>query len=79
MCFCKSTLKAYLKQTHPISTMKMMLCRKYSFQKLTPFSHGNNVLDAAACNIEGFLSRDTCVCSTLLKRANWSKQSNSPH
>jgi hypothetical protein len=27
---------------------------KYSFQKLTQFSQGNNVLDAAASNIKGF-------------------------
>jgi hypothetical protein len=26
----------------------MMICRKYSFQKLTQFSQGNNILDPAA-------------------------------
>jgi hypothetical protein len=31
------------------------MCEEGSFQKLTQFSHGNNVLDAAASNIDGFL------------------------
>jgi hypothetical protein len=30
---------------------------KYSFQKLTQFSQGNNVLDAPPSNIDGFVSR----------------------
>jgi hypothetical protein len=30
-------------------------------QKLSQFSHGNNVLDAPASNMDGFLLRDTCV------------------
>jgi hypothetical protein len=34
-----------------------------SLQKLTQFSQGNNVLDAAHSNIHGFLFRDTCVSS----------------
>jgi hypothetical protein len=34
--------------------------------KLTQFSNGNNVQDAAASNIDAFLWRDTCVCSTQL-------------
>jgi hypothetical protein len=32
------------------------------------------VLDAAASNIDGFLSRDTCVSSTLLNRCIWYKE-----
>jgi hypothetical protein len=53
---------AYLQ---PISTLKLLSCRKYSCQKLTQFSQGNNVLDVPASNADGFLSRGTCVSSTL--------------
>jgi hypothetical protein len=38
-------------------------CRKFSFQKLTQFSQGNNVLDVAASNTDAFLWRDTCFFS----------------
>jgi hypothetical protein len=34
-----------------------------SFEKLTQFSKGNNVLNASASNLDGFLWRDTCVSS----------------
>jgi hypothetical protein len=50
-----------------------MICRKYSCQKLSQFSQGNNVLDAPASNLDGFLCRDTCVpqvCWIGLLRAN---------
>jgi hypothetical protein len=50
MCFFSSAVQAYLEQREPISTLKNPNCRKYSFQKLTPFSQGNNVLEAAAYN-----------------------------
>jgi hypothetical protein len=43
-----------------------MICSKYTFQKLTQFSQGNNVIDIAASNIDGVLRRDTCVSSTQL-------------
>jgi hypothetical protein len=39
--------------------------------KLTQFSNGNNVQDAAASNIDAFLWRDTCVCSTQLNSPIW--------
>jgi hypothetical protein len=42
-------------QREPISTLKILTCRKYSIQKLTKFSQGNNMLDAAASDIDGFL------------------------
>jgi hypothetical protein len=32
----------------------------YSFQNITQFSQGTNVQDAAASNMDGFLSRDMC-------------------
>jgi hypothetical protein len=44
-----------------------MICRRYSFQKLTQFICGNNVLDAAASITNGFLSRYTCVSSIQMK------------
>jgi hypothetical protein len=40
-----------------------MICRKYSFQKLTQFSQANNVVDVVASHMDDFLSRDTYVSS----------------
>jgi hypothetical protein len=42
------------------STLKTMNHRKYYFPKLTQYSQGNNVLDTAASNIDGFLEQ--CMC-----------------
>jgi hypothetical protein len=51
-----------------LSTLKNLSCRKYSFTRLTQFSQGNNVLDDTCCNIDFFLSRDSCVSSTQMNR-----------
>jgi hypothetical protein len=58
----------YWEQTEPNSNLKNLSCRKDFFQKQTKFSEGNNVLYAAAPNIDSFLWKDTCVSSTQL---NW--------
>jgi hypothetical protein len=50
----------------PIPSLKNLSCRRYSFQKLTEFSQGNNVLYGEANTIDGFL------CSY------WNKYSLSP-
>jgi hypothetical protein len=78
MGFFNSAEKAYFLQTEPISTLKNLSCREYSFQKLTQFSQGNNVLDAPAFIKDGFLCRDTCVSSTQMNRPIWNKESISP-
>jgi hypothetical protein len=44
----------------PLKTMMYSQC---SFQKLTQFSQGNNVLDAPDFNTNHFLSWDTCISS----------------
>jgi hypothetical protein len=44
--------------------LKIMIFRKYSFQKLTQFTLGNNALGVPSSNMDGFLSRDSCVPST---------------
>jgi hypothetical protein len=75
ICFFNLAEEAYLEQNEPFSTLKTMICRKYSFQKQTQFSQGNNVLDATASNIDGFLWRGSCVFSIQLNRPIWSKQS----
>jgi hypothetical protein len=67
-----------LEKKEPISTMKNMIYRKYFFQKLTKFSKGYNVLNAAASNIDGFLGRDTCVSSPQLDNHICSKPSSNP-
>jgi hypothetical protein len=41
--------------------------RQYSFEKQTQFSQGNNVLEAPASILHGFLLRDTYVHSSQLK------------
>jgi hypothetical protein len=78
MCFFISAEEAYLEQNKPFHTMKSMICRSYSFQKVTQLSQRNNVLPAAASNIDGFLLRGTCVSCTQLNIPLWSKQSLSP-
>jgi hypothetical protein len=47
--------QAYVEQTEPISTLCSISSTKISFQNLTLFSQGNNVLDAPAYNTNGFL------------------------
>jgi hypothetical protein len=70
--------QAYMQQNEPFFILKTMTCRNYSFQNLTQFSQENNVLDAAASNIDGFLSRDTCVSLTQKNRLIWRKDRFSP-
>jgi hypothetical protein len=66
LCFFKLAELVYLEKTEPISTLKHLSRRKYSFQKLTQFFQGINVLDAPASNIDDFLYADTCDSSTKL-------------
>jgi hypothetical protein len=53
-----------MEQKEPNSTSKHLRYSKYSFQKLTQFSQGHNVLDLHASNTYGFPLRDKCVSST---------------
>jgi hypothetical protein len=78
MCFFNLTEWAYLKENDLFSNLKIVICRKYSLQKLTKFSEGTNMLDAAASNRDASPWRDTCVSSTHLKRPFWTKQSIFP-
>jgi hypothetical protein len=75
MCFFKSAEQAYLEQTEFLPTLKHLFCRNNSFQKLTQFSQGNNILDTPAFNMDHFLYTDICVSSTQCNRPIWSKQS----
>jgi hypothetical protein len=50
----------------------------YSFEKLTQFSEGNNALDAASSNIDGFLCGDTFVSSMQLSSPIWNSLSLFP-
>jgi hypothetical protein len=59
----------------PISTLKTMICRNHTLQKLTQFSVGKNVLDTTASNRDGCLWRDTCVSPNQLNRPIWNKMS----
>jgi hypothetical protein len=61
ICFDISFVSTYLDHKEPFSTLKGLICRSYSFQKLTQFLQGNQVVDAAASNINGFLWSYTCV------------------
>jgi hypothetical protein len=61
------------------SSLKMVIGRQYSFQKLIQFSQGKIVLDALPSNTDGFLSRDTCVfISIQLNRPILNKVTASP-
>jgi hypothetical protein len=44
-----------LEKTEPISTLKHLSYRKYSFQKLNRLSQGNNMQDGVVSNIDDFL------------------------
>jgi hypothetical protein len=46
-----------LEQNEPFSTLKILICRKYSFLKLTQFSQENNIMDVPASNTDGLFSR----------------------
>jgi hypothetical protein len=74
-----SSVLDYLEQREPISTLENPRCMKYSFQKLTPFSLENNVLNAAASNIDRFLLRGTWLSLSQMNIPNGSKQNlNTP-
>jgi hypothetical protein len=49
-----------LEQTDPTSNLKQQGCRKDSFEQLTQFSQGKNVLDAPVSKTDGFLGRHMC-------------------
>jgi hypothetical protein len=54
-CVSTTQLNSYLEENEPFSSLKILICGKYSFQKLTQFSQGYNVPDVPACNTDGFL------------------------
>jgi hypothetical protein len=64
MSFFNSAEYAYLEHTEANSTLKHLSYRQDSFQKLTQFLQGNNVLDAPASTTNGVLWRATFVSST---------------
>jgi hypothetical protein len=64
----------YLEINEPFSTLKILICRKYSFQKLSKFSEVNNVIDSAAFYTHGFLLRDMRDSSTQVYRPTWNKE-----
>jgi hypothetical protein len=55
--------ETYLRQIEPISTLKHLSCRKNTFQTLTQFSQGKNVLDAPAFYTDAFLLTGACLSS----------------
>jgi hypothetical protein len=63
MCFFISAEKAYLEGQYPIYPLETLSSRNNSFQKLSKFSQGINMLGVAHSNIAGFLWTDTCASS----------------
>jgi hypothetical protein len=53
--FSSNELKLHIWNKMSLSPLKTLISRKYSFQKPTQFSQGNNVLDAPACKKDVFL------------------------
>ena len=68
MCVFKSAEQAYLEQKVRFGALTIQDGRHYSFQSLTQFSQGINVLSAAASNTAIVLLRDTRIHSTQLNR-----------
>jgi hypothetical protein len=75
MCFFNSAEQEYLdlEQNEHFSPLDSLTDRKHSFQKVTQFSEGNNVLCSPSCNAAGFLLRVTRVSSAQLTRPVWTK------
>jgi hypothetical protein len=73
-CVSSTQLNRSIWNKETISTLKHRNSTMYSFQKLSLFSQGNNVLDAAASNINGYLWRDPCVSSSQPNGPIYSKQ-----
>jgi hypothetical protein len=51
-----------------IYPLEILSSRKNSFQKLSKFSKGINVLGVAPSNIDGYLRTDKCASSTEQNR-----------
>jgi hypothetical protein len=66
MCFISSPECVYLEQSEPIPTLKNLSCGKCSFQKLTLFSQGDNVMDTSASNLMVF-----CQEIHVFLQASW--------
>jgi hypothetical protein len=49
--------EAYLKSNEPFSTLTFLIYRRYSFQKISDLSQGNNVLDSPASITDAFLEK----------------------
>jgi hypothetical protein len=77
-CVSSTQLSSPIRKKRAFSTFNILICRKYSFQKGTQLSHGNNVLDVAASNIHGVIWRGTWVSWTQLNSPTWNKHSLSP-
>jgi hypothetical protein len=63
-----------MEQNELFSTLKIVICRTCSFQNVTQFSQGNNMLYIPASKIYSFLLRDRSVSSTHLNRPIWNKR-----
>jgi hypothetical protein len=59
---------AHLEHNERFPTLKTLVCRKYSFQKLPQLTQGINGVYAVDSNLDSLTWRDTCVSSTLLNR-----------
>jgi hypothetical protein len=64
MFFYNSAEKAIMEENECFSSLKILIGRQYSFQKLTQFSQGNKLPDACPPKFDGFLSRETRDSST---------------
>jgi hypothetical protein len=75
LCSFNSPEYAYLEQNEPLSTLKIVICSRDSFQNLTQFSIGKNVLGASSFNTDGCLWTDTCVLQISLIAIFWTSWS----
>ena len=67
MCVFNLAEKSFVVQNATFCTLKTVMCRNHSFQKLTELSQGNRVIDAPTSNTDGFLCRTHVFAKLRLK------------
>jgi hypothetical protein len=77
MCFFKSVEWDIWKKERKSAPYKPKLPEVFCLKSKSTLT-GKNVLNAPDCDTNGFISRDTCVSSTQVKRPIWNKESLSP-
>jgi hypothetical protein len=73
-CICSTQLESLVGEIIAHLHLQTPMLQEVFFQNLNQFTQGDNVLDAAVSKTDGYLWRDICVSSGLLKTPIWSKR-----